>query len=772
MTTERLLLELQAKVDKYRDEIKKAHKTTEDFERSSEKSFKKVEKNTTLADKAMSKFNLSVAAIAVSVGIAARQFAVLADEYTIIERQIKRSETTQEGFNDKLGKLTDIAMGLGASLKDVTALYARLRFATEELGLSDEKVLQLTETLNKAFKASGSTAEEAASATLQLSQALASGVLQGDEFRAVSESAPIVMRALAKELNVTTGELKKMSSEGKITSKVLTDAILKSAQSVNSEYQRTAGESRTVSEGFNNLKTGATLLAGAIDDATGLTQGFSDALTFLGEVMAGLSGKSDGVGASVGRWLSGDAAGEGGLIKVIADIQGEHDSLSNKLSLGIKAVSTAVSDGVQLASGGSAKAFSSYTKLIEKVVEYSNEAEDATKETNELKQALIEIGALPPINLFNGQDENTRTPLLLPEPKAEVSTQPKPKKETDPRLARIQQQAEARLELLRKFKEIESQIESGAEGERIADIRKSTEARLQATQERYDAQIEALKAAGESTTTVEKAKNADLELIEKESQERIDKIRDDALEKEKERQQLENELLNMKKDRAMERVDSIIKASEIETGLFSSDLENLRAKHEAEQNELDRFLEKKLISEQDYIKASEALKKTQTRNEMQLTKQTFDSVLSQAASGNKKLFEINKIYSASKAAMKIPEIAQDSYAFGASFGGPVGGAAMAAIGVAAGIANLQSILSSSYGSTSAKSSSGSGGGAIGTTAPESPQQEQPAEIGVSISDVSDGTINTQRLIITTDSGQDIFDGISTAVQESQNDGRS
>jgi len=67
--------------------------------------------------------------------------------------------------------------------------------------------------MHKAFKVSGADAMEATSAMYQLTQAMAAGKLQGDEFRSVMENAPMVAQAIAKHMNVSVGELKKLGAD-------------------------------------------------------------------------------------------------------------------------------------------------------------------------------------------------------------------------------------------------------------------------------------------------------------------------------------------------------------------------------------------------------------------------------------------------------------------------------------------------------------------------------------------------------------------------------
>jgi tape measure domain-containing protein len=103
----------------------------------------------------------------------------------------------------------------------VADVYARLR----PLGISLTQIETVYKGFNAVALASGTTSQAASDAFLQLSQALGSGTLQGDEFRSVAEQVPGILRLVANEMGVTVGQLKKLGSEGKITSDILINAL-------------------------------------------------------------------------------------------------------------------------------------------------------------------------------------------------------------------------------------------------------------------------------------------------------------------------------------------------------------------------------------------------------------------------------------------------------------------------------------------------------------------------------------------------------------------
>lgn len=98
-------------------------------------------------------------------------------------------------------------------------------------------VVPFVEEIQKLFAIGGTGVQQQKDAMLQLTQALGSGKLQGDEFRSIAEAAPLIEQMVAKEMGVTQGQLKKLSSQGAITADVLRDAILHNAKEINAQFE-------------------------------------------------------------------------------------------------------------------------------------------------------------------------------------------------------------------------------------------------------------------------------------------------------------------------------------------------------------------------------------------------------------------------------------------------------------------------------------------------------------------------------------------------------
>ncbi|MDP8184413.1 phage tail tape measure protein [Phocoenobacter skyensis] len=160
----------------------------------------------------------------------------MSDKMQSLNAQVKFVTKSTQEYLRVQEKLFSIAQGTRSSLEATTTLYTRSARALKDYGYSQNQLLNFTETLNKAMIVGGATAQEQASALLQLSQALGSGRLQGDEFRSISESAPIILDVVAEYMGKSRGEIKKLASEGKITSQILFNAIGGASKEISQQF--------------------------------------------------------------------------------------------------------------------------------------------------------------------------------------------------------------------------------------------------------------------------------------------------------------------------------------------------------------------------------------------------------------------------------------------------------------------------------------------------------------------------------------------------------
>jgi tape measure domain-containing protein len=243
------------------------------------KTTKKTTKDTSDAAKENEKLTGSLKALAGAyIGLAgATKLVALADQYTKLTAQLKLATRSQEEFNQAFTNVQNISKVAQSGLSETAVLYARVSNATRDLGANQATVAAITESVSLGLKVSGASAAESASAMLQLSQAFASGVLRGEEFNAVNEAAPRLMKALADGMGVPIGALRNLASDGKITSDILGNSLVAAL----ADLRKEAAQTQTISGAFVELKNEVLLTAGQLDSATGASKAFAQSIKDL-----------------------------------------------------------------------------------------------------------------------------------------------------------------------------------------------------------------------------------------------------------------------------------------------------------------------------------------------------------------------------------------------------------------------------------------------------------------------------------------------------------
>lgn len=124
------------------------------------------------------------------------------------------------------------------SYADTAAFVAKLGNLAGNAFNSNAEIIDFAEQINKQIVLSGASATEASSAVWQLQQALSSGVLRGEELNSVMEGTPMIAQTIANYMGVTTGEMRELASEGKVTAAVVKNAMLEAAEETNAKFEQ------------------------------------------------------------------------------------------------------------------------------------------------------------------------------------------------------------------------------------------------------------------------------------------------------------------------------------------------------------------------------------------------------------------------------------------------------------------------------------------------------------------------------------------------------
>ena len=256
--------------------------------------------NTSGIDKSKFAVNkLATAMAALGVGFGAKELANIADEYSSMAGRINIAVGETGNFEAAMQGVKDVSLATNSNLSATTQLFTKINDAGKELGMTQEQSLELTKTITQAIQLGGGAAESNEAAIIQLTQALQSGVLRGDEFNSIMEQAPGISKALAASLGVTTGELRAMAGEGKLSSQTVIQALQEQSAAIESDYEKLP---LTIGNALQKIQTQWAILIGEFDQDNGASSKVAEWLSALGDSMSMLDTVLDDVGKGI-SWV-------------------------------------------------------------------------------------------------------------------------------------------------------------------------------------------------------------------------------------------------------------------------------------------------------------------------------------------------------------------------------------------------------------------------------------------------------------------------------------
>nr|DAO35918.1 MAG TPA: Tail tape measure [Bacteriophage sp.] len=160
----------------------------------------------------------------------------VSDKFASIKARINLINDGSQSTASIMDKVYQASERTRGSYTDMLDSVAKLNMLAKDSFSSNDEAIRFVEQLNMQFKLSGANVNEVSSAMTQLTQAMAAGRLQGDEFNSVMENAPMLAQAISQEMGVPIGQLKQLGSEGKITADVIKSALFNSADETQAKF--------------------------------------------------------------------------------------------------------------------------------------------------------------------------------------------------------------------------------------------------------------------------------------------------------------------------------------------------------------------------------------------------------------------------------------------------------------------------------------------------------------------------------------------------------
>jgi len=238
----------------------------------------------TLASTAMRLGGVIVAAFSVA---AIKNYA---DAWSDMQSRVGAVTGDMEGAGDRMQRLVDIANASYAPLSQTAEVYSRNVATFRDLGRSADEAADFTEAVNNALVVTATRGEDAAVVVNSLSRALAIGKLDADAFDTIVSRSPRTLKAVADQMGVTTIELRKLATEGKVTSDVIATGLVGSLEQLQAEA---AEMPATMGDAFVRVGNNVTEMVGRLDKATGASSALASGIIELADGMRSLTGDAE-----------------------------------------------------------------------------------------------------------------------------------------------------------------------------------------------------------------------------------------------------------------------------------------------------------------------------------------------------------------------------------------------------------------------------------------------------------------------------------------------
>ncbi|CAM7635083.1 Phage tail tape measure protein [Phytobacter diazotrophicus] len=328
-TLRELIIKVSADSGSFQREIARASRMGQDYYKTMEQGGKQAAAVTRETQRSIAALNAELVSVkstatglagAFAGAFATHQLIQYADTWNQLSGRLRLASTGAEDFAAAQRTLMDISQRTGTSFEANATLYARIASSLRDAGYASSDVAKVTETVATSLKLSGASTEEASSVITQLSQALGSGVLRGEEFNAIMENGGRLAKLLADGMKTTVGGLRNMAQNGQLTTDKIVP-LLTNVELLRKEFDTLpasiSGSSQKVENAFMAWVGGANNALGA---SSALAGGLDSLADNIGEIAA-VAGVLAAVGGSrmFGSMINGATSATAKLIETRKD---------------------------------------------------------------------------------------------------------------------------------------------------------------------------------------------------------------------------------------------------------------------------------------------------------------------------------------------------------------------------------------------------------------------------------------------------------------------
>lgn len=286
-TLRELIIKISANSQSFQSEINRASRMGSDYYKTMQNGGRQAAAASRESQCALTEVNAQLASVKSTAlgmtGALAGAFATghlinLADQWNMVNARLKQASISTQDFTGNQSALMALSQRTGTAFGDNASLFARSAASLREYGYSSQDALKVTEALATGLKLSGAGVQESSSVITQFSQALAQGVLRGEEFNSVNENGDRVIRALAAGMGVARKDLKAMVDDGKLTADKVVPALISQLGVMQKEFEAMPA---TIGGSITKVQNAFQQWVGGINQTSGVTATLSGTLDKL-----------------------------------------------------------------------------------------------------------------------------------------------------------------------------------------------------------------------------------------------------------------------------------------------------------------------------------------------------------------------------------------------------------------------------------------------------------------------------------------------------------
>lgn len=273
------------------------------------------------ANRAIKGLQNALGVLGISAGLS--EIIQLADNFNNLEAKVQLATQSGQNWQTAFDGIKQVANATSSSIASTTELYTKMASVGNEMGLSQQQMLDLTRTINQAIQIGGSSAEQAQAGIMQMAQALQGGTVRAEEYNSMLENTPKVLQTVAQGMGMSMGQLREHMLDGKLSAEQFLGALQNQSVNIQNQFNQIP---LTVGNAMTQLKNSVLSMIGDIDNELNQSGGLAN---FIQSIAKGL----DDINPETTQALQANLASIADILKTFGGILSDiYQSANNVMS--------------------------------------------------------------------------------------------------------------------------------------------------------------------------------------------------------------------------------------------------------------------------------------------------------------------------------------------------------------------------------------------------------------------------------------------------------